>query len=139
MSTTYDNVAPFDQAEDLDEGRQGGQPVIVLNELGHWHDGFPRGEWLFEPEPAFRTETGSSYRAIGPGVVLVVAATPHVWMWVVYLTPNGETWASGFRMTRDAAVNAAAYSADRHAYHLSTGKPDPMRTPSSPPERRPDR
>ena len=139
MSTTYDDVGPFDQAEDLDEGRQDGQPVIVLNEPGHWPDGIPRGEWLFESDPAFRTGRGSSYRATGSGVVLVVDATPHVWMWVVYLAPNGETWARGFRMTRDAAANAAAYSADRRAHYLSIGEPDPTRTPSSPPERRPDR
>ena len=139
MSAAHDDVAPFDQTGDPDEARKGGQPVIVLNEPGNWPDGFPRGEWLFKPDPAFRTEPGSSYRAVGPGVVLVVDATPHVWMWVVYLTPDGKTWARGFRMTRDAAANAAAYSADRHAYHLSSSESDPMRTPSSPPERRPDR
>ena len=104
--------------------------AIVLNEPGHWPDGIPRGEWLYEPDSDYRTESGSSYRAIGPGVVLTVDETPHVWAWAVYLAPNGKTWARGFRMTRDAAANAAAYSADRRAYHAGRGEPDPMRTAS---------
>lgn len=99
-----------------------GQPVIVLNEPGSWLDGVPRGEWRFRPDPGSR-----SYRAIGPGVVLRVDATPDVWAWAVYLAPDGKGWARGWRRTREAAVNAAAYSADRRAHHLSIGEPDTTR------------
>ena len=109
----------------------GGQPVIVLNEPGTWPDGIPRGEWCFRPDRDLRPGSRfSAYRAIGPGVELAVDETPHVWAWAVYLAPDGKDWARGFRTTREAAANAAAYSADRRAHHLAIGKPDPMRSHS---------
>ena len=111
-----------------------GDPVIVLNEPGTWPDGIRRGEWLFRPEPHLRPGSRfSAFRAVGPGVELAVDETPHAWAWAVYLAPGGKEWARGVRTTREAAANAAAYSADRRAHHLAIGRPDPMRArPTSP-------
>ena len=104
----------------------GGQPAIVLNEPGIWPDGIPRGEWRFRPEPR-----RGGHRATGEGLVLVVNETARAWAWTVYRASGGALWARGVRMTREAAVNAAAYSADRRAHYLRLGEPDPTR-PSPP-------
>ena len=96
--------------------------MIVLDEPGAWIDGVRRGEWRFLPVPG-----RAGYRATGPGVVLIVDETPRAWAWAVHLTADGDSWARGIRMTQEEAINAAAYSADRRAHHLTTGEPDPTR------------
>ena len=96
--------------------------MIVVDEPGAWPDGIPRGEWHLRPEPR-----RGGYRATGLGVVLMVAETPRAWAWAVNLTPSGALWARGVRITQEAAVNAAAYSADRRAHYLRLGEPDPTR------------
>ena len=100
--------------------------MIVLNEPGTWPDGIRRGEWRFRPEPR-----RAAYRAMGPGVELVVDETLRAWAWTVFLAPSGERWARGIRTTQQAAANAAAYSADRRAHYLRIGTPDPTRPVSA--------
>ena len=103
--------------------RRATSPVIVVNEPGAWADGIPRGEWRFLPDSA-----SGGYRATGPGVVLIVDEAPRAWAWAVHLSPAGGCWARGLRSTRQAALNAAAYSADRRAHHLRIGEADPTRS-----------